>query len=242
MNKPLTEMGLWMVVVAAMLGSTAALGQSTEPGQSTDPTYPKYDVGSTAPPEVTRDIEALLDQFAARWSSREWYTVLELWDPDEATPYYLLSHQPDWLIGWDQLNGYFAKKQTVPVKEIPMQGPSSGMQQIELKHYEFRNEKDLQAMLYTPTGIRVRKIAPELALAVWYVKFEYKPYFMPAMGESFKANAVFRNTKDGWKFIHYAETPDSAIMYFERLYRQQASPEFIEMTSRKTSEEGGAAQ
>ena len=53
MNKLLTEMGLWMVVVAAMLGSTAALGQSTEPGQSPNPTYPKYDVGSTAPPGVT---------------------------------------------------------------------------------------------------------------------------------------------------------------------------------------------
>jgi len=222
--------GLVALLIWAMASNTSA-----------DSLYPEFDVGSTAPPEVTRDIETLIGEFAARWSSPEWRMVLELWDADEETPYYLFSHQADWLIGWDQLNGYFAKKQTVPVKEVPELNPV-GMQQIELKHYEYRNEKDLQAMRYTPKGVRVRKIAPDLALAVWYVKFEYKPYFMPAMGESFKANAVFRNTKDGWKFIHYAETPDSAIMYFERLYRQQASPEFIEMTSRKKSEEGGAAQ
>jgi hypothetical protein len=208
---------------------------------SADSLYPKFDVGSTAPPEVTRDIEKLIGEFGARWSSREWRTVLDLWDPDEKTPYYLFSHQPDWLIGWDQLNGYFAEKQTVPVKAVSELNPV-GMQQIELAHYEYRNEKDLEAMLYTPDGIRVRKIAPDLALAVWYVKFQYKPYYLPAMGESFKANAVFRNTKDGWKFIHYAETPDSAIMYFERLYRQQATPEFIEMTSRKKSKQGRAAQ
>jgi hypothetical protein len=235
MKKRSTKNGLRVILAASFAVAIAAFGQSS------DPTYPTYDVGSTAPPEVTQEIEVLIGEFAERWSSREWYTLLDLWDPDEETPYYLLSHQPDWLIGWDQMNGYFAKEQTVPVKEIPKQGPA-GMQQIELKHYEYRNEKDLQAMLYTPTGIRVRKIASDLALAAWYVKFQYKPYFIPAMGETFKANAVFRNTKDGWKFIHYAETPDSAIMYFERLYRQQATPEFIESTRRKSSKEGRAAK
>ena len=204
--------------------------------------YPEFDIGSTAPPEVTRAIEDLIGEFAARWSSKEWYTQIELWDPDEETPYYLLSHQPDWLIGREQMNGYFSKEPVMPVKEVPELNPV-GMQQIELKHYEFRNEQDLQAMRYTPSDIRVRQIDDDLALAAWYVKFDYKPRFQPAMGETFKANALFRNTKDGWKFIHYAETPDSAIMYFERLYRQQASPDFVEMTTRKPKQsKQGAAQ
>lgn len=194
--------------------------------------YPEFDIGSTAPPEVTRDIENLVQEFADRWSSKEWRSVPELWDRDEETPYYLFSHQADWLIGWEQLDGYFAKKQTVPVKEVPELNPV-GIQQIELVHYEYRNEKDLEAMLYTPSNIRVRKIDDDLALAVWYVKFDYKPWFQAPMGETFKANAVFRETAQGWKFIHYAETPDSAIMYIERLYRKEASPEFIEATSRK---------
>ena len=201
-------------------------------GASSHGGYPEFDVGSTAAPEVTQDIEALIGDFAARMSSKEWYTVPELWDPAEETPYYLLSHQPDWLIGWDQLNGYFAKKQTLPNKAVPELNPV-GMTQIEPKHYLLRAESEMEAMRYTPSEIRVREIGDDLALAAWYVKFDYKPWFMPPLGETFKANAVFRNTPAGWKFIHYAETPDSAIMYFERLYRQQASPDFVEMTARK---------
>ena len=171
-------------------------------------------------------------------SSKEWRTVTELWDRNEEAPYYLLSHQPDWLIGWDQIDGYFARKQTFPVKKVPPQNPV-GTVQIEPKHYLLRAESEMEAMRYAPSGIRVRKIDDDLALAAWYVKFDYKPYFMPPLGETFKANAVFRATPEGWKFIHYAETPDSAIMYLERLYREQASPDFVDMTSRRKSGKGG---
>ena len=197
--------------------------------------YPVYDVGSTAPAEVTRDVEALIGEFAARMTREQWRTIPELWDPDEEAPYYLFSHQPDWLIGWDQMAGYFAKRQTFPEKPVSELNPV-GIQQIEKTHYLLRAESELEAMRYLPSEIRVRQIADDLALAAWYVKFDYKPFFMPALGETFKANAVFRNTADGWKFIHYAETPDSAIMYFERMYREQASPDFVEATSKKKDE------
>ena len=59
--------------------------------------------------------------------------------------------------------------------------------------------------MYTPDRITIREIDDGLAMAIWYVDFQYKPQFMPPKGEHFKANAVFRNTKDGWKFIHYGE-------------------------------------
>jgi hypothetical protein len=211
---------------ALVLAPFSLAGASTN-----DPWYPRFDIGSTAPAEVTADIEILIGEFAARWSSPKWHTLLDLWDPDEETPYYLLSHQADWLIGWDQLRGYFSENPSVPGKDVSELN-SAGMTQMELVHYEYRNESDLQAMRYTPNGIRVRQIAPDLALAIWYVKFDYKPHLRPAMGETFKANAVFRDTADGWKFIHYAETPDSAIMYVERLYEDQASPDFAEEMNR----------
>jgi hypothetical protein len=194
--------------------------------------YPEFDAGSTASPQVTQDIEALIQDFAGRWTAKSWRTVTELWDRDEPAPYLLLSHQGDWLIGWDQLDGYFTRKQSVPVREIPEEAPP-GLQGVELVHYEYRSEKELRAMRYTASTIRVREIDADLALAAWYVDFDYKPPFMPAKGESFKANGIFRNTADGWKFIHYAEAPMSAIMYFERLYRNEASPDFVESLEKK---------
>ena len=86
-------------------------------------------------------------------------------------------------------------------------------------------------MMYTPDRIRVRMIDDDLALAIWYVDFQFKPRFGSAKGEHFKANAVFRDTADGWKFIHYGEAPMSAIMYMERLYRSQVSQEFLDLLS-----------
>jgi hypothetical protein len=231
MSWSIKRFGLAALLSTAFAVATPCIG---------DPLYPQFDVGSTAPPEVTRDVEALIGEFASRWSSPEWNTLLDLWDRDENTPYYLFSHQADWLIGWEQMDAYFSEDPSVPVKDVSELNPV-GMTQIELIHYEFRNESDLQAMRYTPAGIRVRQIAPDLALAIWYVKFDYKPRYGRAMGETFKANALFRNTADGWKFIHYAETPDSAIMYVERLYQQQASPDFVEMISKKTNR-GGATK
>jgi hypothetical protein len=61
---------------------------------------------------------------------------------------------------------------------------------------------------------------------------------MAAKGEHFKANAMLRNTKDGWKFIHYGEAPMSAIMYMERLYRSQVSQEFLDLLAQQAGPPG----
>lgn len=189
--------------------------------------YPQFDMGSTAPPEVTEAIESLVTDFAGRWRAATWTTVKNLFNPDDE-PYVLLAHQPDWLVGWDELNGYFSNKPTMPEKSIPAQAPP-GLREIEASHYEYRAENELAEMMYTPDRIRVRMIDDDLALAIWYVDFQFKPRFGSAKGEHFKANAVFRNTADGWKFIHYGEAPMSAIMYMERLYRSQVSQEFLDL-------------
>ena len=195
-------------------------------GNATD-VYPKTPIPNDAPADVVTDIEALITDFAGRWTKESWLTIPELWDRGEEAPYLLLVHQPDWLVGWDEIDGYFNAKQTLPVKEIPEEAPP-GLQQIEGSHYEFRTEKELAAMMYTADRIHVRQIADDLAAAVWYVDFQYKPMFTPAKAEHFKANAMFRKTDDGWKFIHYGEAAMSTIMYMERLYRGQVSQEFLD--------------
>jgi hypothetical protein len=201
--------------------------------------YPQFIGEDTASPEVTTAIEGLVHEFASRWTAKTWPSVIELWDRDEPAPYILLAHQPDWLVGWNELDGYFSIDQKVPVKEIPPEA-SKGIQQIESRHYEYRAEKDLQAMLYTADRITVREIDDDLAVAIWYVDFQYKPLFTPPKAEHFKANAMFRNTKDGWRFIHYGEAPMSAIMYMERLYRSQVSQEFLDQLKKPKRREQGA--
>ncbi|MCY3987517.1 MAG: hypothetical protein OXF94_02815, partial [Gammaproteobacteria bacterium] len=185
--------------------------------------------GRPAAPGGTAAIGSPGTDFAGRWRAATWTTVKDVFNPDDE-PYVLLAHQPDWLVGWDDLNGYFSSKPTMPEKSIPDEAPP-GLREIEASHYEYRAEGELAEMMYTPDRIRVRMIDDGLALAIWYVDFQFKPRFGSAKGEHFKANAVFRNTDDGWKFIHYGEAPMSAIMYMERLYRSQVSQEFLDLLS-----------
>ena len=221
-------------VFAPITGMSQEFGDAYYPGEdrqyyvgNSRSFYPQFPGADAASPETIAAINALIQDFASRWTAKTWPTVIDLWDRNEPAPYLLLAHQPDWLVGWDELEGYFSFEQKVPVKEIPPEA-SKGIQQIESRHYEYRAEKDLQAMLYKADRITVREIDTDLAVAVWYVDFQFKPLFTPAKGEHFKANAMFRKTDDGWRFIHYGEAPMSAIMYMERLYRTQVSQEFLE--------------
>ena len=117
MHGAISKLALFAVAAGPLMLATPATG---------DPLYPKFDIGSTAPADVTSDIETLIGECAARWSSPEWRTLLDLWDPDEATPYYLFSHQPDWLIGWDQMRAYFSETPCRLPQWLHTSSPSSG--------------------------------------------------------------------------------------------------------------------
>ncbi len=86
----------WRALPACLLSGIGLAAAQLAVVQSV---YPEYDIGSTAPPEVTRDVEALIGEFAARWTASDWTTIPELWDRGEPSPYFLSAHQPDWLIG-----------------------------------------------------------------------------------------------------------------------------------------------
>jgi hypothetical protein len=206
-----------------------------------NPGYQDFHLGSLLPEDTTRDLMALIDDFAGRWTPERWTTIPELWDRD-TEPYVLLVHQREWLVGWDQVDGYFAKDQVIPVKEVPALGAKGGIEQIEAQHYEFRAEPDMEAMMYNVDRVTMHEIAPGLVSAVWYVDFQFKPRRIAPRGEHFKANAIFKETGDGWKFVHYGEAAMAPIMYIERLYRSQVSHEFLGMIEEQESEKEARTQ
>jgi hypothetical protein len=149
------------------------------------------------PAEVEAAVIDVIHDTAARWNSQDYATLLELWDPDEAFPTYLAEEQAEWFIGWDRLRGYLDPPRPNPV--------------VEAIREEMRD-------------IKVKQIAPDLAIAVWEMHFEMKTIGSNPIGEEVRVSAVLRNTDDGWRYIHWAESPKTAMVYIEDLFEKDVAP------------------
>jgi hypothetical protein len=148
-------------------------------------------------PAVEAAVREVVMETAERWNSQDFATVLELWDPNEAYPTYLAEEQSQWFIGWERLRQYL---------DPPRPSPA-----IEAIREDMRD-------------IRVKQIAPDLAIAVWYMHFEMKAIASKPIGEDIRVSAVLRNTPDGWRYIHWAESPKTAPVYLEDLMEKDVEP------------------
>jgi hypothetical protein len=147
--------------------------------------------------QVEEGVVETLMETAKRWNSQDFASLLELWDEEDAFPTYLAEEQSQWFVGWDRLNGYLN-----PPKANPA---------IEAIREEY-------------SGIQVKQIAPDLAIAIWYMHFEMKTIAGKPIGEDVRVSAVLRNTDDGWKYIHWAESPKTAMVYIEDLFEKDVAP------------------
>ena len=161
---------------------------------------------------VEAGVKAVVLDTAARWNSQDYATVLELWDPDEPYPTYLAEEQAQWFVGWDRLNDYLDPPRPNPIVEA------------------IREEM---------SNIQVKQIGPDLAIAIWEMRFHMKRVMANAIGESVRVSAVLRNTDDGWRYIHWAESPKTAMVYIEDLFEKDKDDdwdEFFEEAKEKRKE------
>ena len=149
------------------------------------------------PADVEAAVVAVIHDTAARWNSQDYASLLELWDPGEPYPTYLAEEQAEWFIGWDRLREYLDPPRPNPVVEA------------------------IREEMY---NIKVKQIAPDLAIAVWEMHFEMKTIGSNPIGEEVRVSAVLRNTDDGWRYIHWAESPKTAMVYIEDLFEKQVAP------------------
>ena len=151
--------------------------------------------------DIPADVEAavieVIHDTAARWNSQDFSSLLELWDPDEAFPTYLAEEQAEWFIGWDRLLAYLDPPRPNPIVEV------------------------IREEMY---NIKVKLIAPNLAIAVWEMHFEMKTIGSNPIGEEVRVSAVLRDTDAGWRYVHWAESPKTAMVYIEDLYEKDVAP------------------
>ena len=144
-------------------------------------------------PEVEAAVTAVVYETAERWNSQDFSSVLELWDQNEPFPTYLAEEQAQWFVGWDRLRDYLDPPAANPIIEV------------------LREEM---------SKIQVNQIAPDLAIAIWEMHFEMKVRGSNPIGEDVRVSAVLRNTPEGWRYIHWVESPKATMVYIEDLFEQ----------------------
>jgi len=152
-------------------------------------------------PEVKAGVIATLMETEKRWNSQNFATILELWDEEQEFPTYIAEEQSQWFVGWDRLRGYLDPPR-----------PNPAIEALRMNYYD----------------IQVKQIAPDLAIAIWYLHFEMKVIASNPIGEEVRASGVFRKTDDGWKWIHYAESPKAAAVFLEDLMETQVADDWDE--------------
>jgi len=148
-------------------------------------------------PDVKAGVVATLMEAEKRWNSQDFATLLELWDDKDSFPTYLAEEQSQWFVGWPRLNGYLNPPKANPAIEV------------------IREEY---------SDIQVKQIAPDLAIAIWYMHFEMKVIASKPIGEDIRVSAVLRKKDDDWKFIHWAESPKTTLVYVEDLFEKDVAP------------------
>ena len=187
-------------VVAAAAGFIAGAATSGSLWAGGHTTPPKFDP-SLLDANLNAELTATIDELAAKWNSQDYSTVLEMWDPDQEVPFYLAEEQADWFIGWEPLRDYLDPPQPNPM---------------------------IEAMRLQPSNVRAKLIAPDLAIAVWDLKFEMKMRFQQPIGEEIRVSGVLRKKPEGWRFIQYAESPKTAMVYLQGLIAEQIEPDFLD--------------
>lgn len=152
-------------------------------------------------PEVDAGVRATLMATQEGWNSQDFATILDLWDEDQEFPTYIAEEQGQWFVGWDRLRGYLDPPR-----------PNPAIEAMRLFYYD----------------IQVKQIAPDMAIAIWYLHFEMKAIASNPIGEEVRASGVFRKKDDGWKWIHYAESPKAAPVFLEDLLETQVRDDWDE--------------
>jgi len=163
-------------------------------------------------PAVEKGVLATLMETEKRWNSQDFASLLELWDDADAFPTYLAEEQAQWFVGRDRLTRYL---------DPPRPNPA------------------IEAIREQYSGIQIKQIAPDLAIAIWYMHFEMKVIGTRPIGEDIRVSAVLRNTADGWRYIHWAESPKSGLVYIRDLFEQDVGadwPQFYEQAKESKKE------
>jgi hypothetical protein len=163
-------------------------------------------------PELVAEIEALLRETETAWNSQDFYRWLNLWDADDARPFYLAAEEKDFFRRRDQLKKYLDPNGAATVTE---------------------------AIRVTFSNVSARWLTNDLAFAAYHMSSEMKLVFAPKPFISrLRATSVLRRKPEGWRYICYTEAFQSPTMYFQGLIENAVPDDYAEYYTQVTGKSG----
>ena len=155
--------------------------------------------------DLVAEIEEVLQQTQDRWNSGERITLREMWDTEDAEPWYVPEEIVDPLTSWPELNAYWSPK----------------TRGLEYFKWGFGN-------------VRAKRLAPDICMALFEHFYELKINgdSQRPFGGFDRCLAVFRKKPEGWRHILYAQCPLGAETYVRALREQAIQPDFETFRSR----------
>lgn len=183
--------GLTASLLLAVLGGCAASGPADDI-MATQEMPAALNQAAAAKPATALDAEitAFLDRYADAYNRQDYRGLLALWDRDDPNAFYMAEEIDPPMQGWKLIDAYFARP-----------GVLDGI----------RNEY---------SRVRAHYLAPDLAIATYFLRFDIKVKGQPALSGFDRIVAVFRKKDGEWKMAAYAEAPQAPLTMVRKMAQQ----------------------
>jgi hypothetical protein len=187
------------VALMLALGGLMAVPAPVAAGAHTTSDTSVPDLKSSAPDEVHAAIDDVLKKTREIWNSQDFGRLKEVWDASDPEPWYVPEEIETPFFSWPQIEKYW----------------NPGRKVLEAFRWDYAN-------------LRVKQLAPDLALALFDHFYEIQLVFGPKDPTAGfdRVLTLFRKTPEGWRHILYAPCPLGPESYVRAVRKEIVRPDF----------------
>lgn len=137
---------------------------------------------------MTEAVQQTLDNYFTAWNRLEFASLADFWQQD-GDVYYVAEEIERPMHSFNEILSYW-RKTAATITSIDMQA----------------------------TDLRIRLLADNIAVATYEMHVDAGVQHSATIGIDVRVSAILRNTGQGWRFIHYAESALGALPFVRRAY------------------------
>jgi ketosteroid isomerase-like protein len=149
--------------------------------------------------ELSAQIQAFLDQYAAAYNRQNYETLLSMWDRDYPYPVYMAEEVDPPMHGWQRIQGYFNPKPGFTV---------------------------LDGIRNAYSDVRANYLSADVAIATYKLRFDIKVKRQKAISSWDRVMAVLRKKDGEWKMLAYAEAPMAPLTMVRKMLQEAVPDDF----------------